>query len=114
MLVLALVVAGCAAFAPLPAPPTPQELVAMAAEGKTAPEIIGRIEASQAVYRMSASELAKLREQGLPDAVIDYMQATYVEAVRREEAWRQQGLYPGAGWPYRSPFSRPYPFRGWR
>ena len=85
----------------------------MAREGKTAQEIIGRIDAAQGVYRLSASELARLREQGVPDAVIDHMQATYLEAIRREEAWRQQGLHPAPGWPYRSPFNRSFPLRRW-
>lgn len=105
---------ACAAFAPLPPPPSPQEIVAMAGEGKTVQDIIQRIDAAQGVYRLSASELAKLREQGVPDAVIDHMQATYLEAIRREEAWRQQSLYPAPGWPYRSPFNRAHPYRWWR
>lgn len=85
----------------------------MSIEGRTAPEIIRRIDEAQGVYRLSASELAKLREQGVPDAVIDHMQATYLDAIRREEAWRQQSLYPAPGWPYRSPFNRSYPYRWW-
>ena len=85
----------------------------MSAEGRTAQEIIRRINEAQGVYRLSASELAKLREQGVPDAVIDHMQATYLDAIRREEAWRQQGMYPAPGSPYRSPFNRSYPYRWW-
>lgn len=104
---------ACAAFAPLPPPPSPQEIVAMAGEGKSADEIIRRIDAAQGVYRLSASELARLRERGVPDAVIDHMQSTHMDAIRREEAWRQQSLYPAPGWPYRSPFNRSLPYRWW-
>jgi hypothetical protein len=31
-------------------------------------------------------QLARLHDQGVADAVINYMQQTYLEAVRREEA----------------------------
>lgn len=80
----------------------------MAREGRPAQEIIGRINAAQAIYRLSASELAKLREQGVPDAVIDHMQATWLDAVRREEAWRQHDMYLMPGWPYRPLVNTPW------
>src|SRR5262245_57082371 len=40
-------------------------------------EIIQRMQDARAVYRLPASALAHLREQGAPDAVVDYMQQTY-------------------------------------
>jgi hypothetical protein len=105
---LAIVLAGCAAMPQLPPPPTTAEIVQMAKDGQTADAIIARLQASRAVYSLPASELAKLREQGVPDKVIDYMQQTYVEAVRYEEWSRARDAWPPFG-PY-GPYG-PY-FRG--
>lgn len=45
----------------------------MAKRGEAAEAIIERMRESGAVYRLSASQLADLRAQGVPDKVIDYM-----------------------------------------
>ena len=103
--------AGCAGIEKLPPPPTLAEIVQMAKNGQSADAIIQRIEESRAVYRLPASELAKLREQGVPDKVIDYMQQTYIEAVRYSEWARARDAYFYPAFP--APFWRYYPY-GWR
>ena len=89
----------------------------MSKDGMTAAAIIDRIEALQGVYPLSASELAKLRDQGVPDPVIDYMQRTYVRAARYDEYLRMLNVYSGYGWPGLGPYpygwGYPYPW-GWR
>ena len=95
-----LVVGACATVQG-PPPPTPDEIVALARSGAPAQEIIRRIQESGAVYPLSASQLARLRVQGVPDEVIDYMNRTYLDEVRREEAMRQRFFY---GPPYYSPY----------
>lgn len=79
----ALVLGGCAGL-PRATPPQPDEIVRLSKTGVPAAQIVQRIRDSDAVYRLSASELAKLREQGVGDAVIDAMQQTWVEDARRE------------------------------
>jgi hypothetical protein len=100
--------AGCATTA-LPPPPSPAEIVQMAKEGQSADAIIQRIQESGAVYQMPASELARMREQGVPDKVIDYMQQTYIDAARFAEWMRARDAY--FYYPY-SPFPpyRRYPW----
>ena len=100
---LTLAISGCAAQQSRPPAPGPEEIVALAKSGAPAADIIRRMQESGAVYPMSASELAKLRERGVPDEVIDYMYRTYIEAVRRDEAMRQSlywgpPYWPGWGW----------------
>jgi len=117
-LLCAALAAGCATPQPrLPPPPTPAEIVQMSKDGMTAAAIIDRIEALQGVYPLSASELAKLRDQGVPDPVIDYMQRTYVRAARYDEYLRMLNVYSGYGWPGLGPYpygwGYPYPW-GWR
>lgn len=100
-LVLALFIGGCATFGqPLPPPPTTAEIVQMAKDGVPADDIIKRIHEAQAVYRLPASELAKLREQGVPDKVVDYMQQTYIADERWREHLRSRDFYMWYGWPY--------------
>jgi hypothetical protein len=62
---------------------------------------------SGTVYRLKASELAKLKEEGFPDAVIDYMQQTYLDAVRRNQAledWSHWTVGPDQYWYGGGPF----------
>ena len=112
VLLLASAVAGCATAPKLPPAPTTAEIVQMAKDGQTAEAIIQRMQQSIAVYPLPASELAKLREQGVPDKVIDHMQHTYLEAVRYQEWARVRDAWP----PYYAPY-RPCYFWGhyyWR
>lgn len=77
----------------------------MSKDGQPAEAIIARMQESRAVYPLPASELAKLREQGVPDLVIDYMQQVYIDSVRYMEWSRARDAY----FPY-GPY--PYSFRG--
>ena len=110
----ALLVAGCASLGETgPPAPTVAEIVRWSKEGTPPEEIVKRMEASRAVYPLPASELAKLHDQGVADAVIDYMQRTYIQAERERylllygaPAYRTYPFgpvypYPALGPPYR-------------
>jgi hypothetical protein len=67
--------------------------------------------ASGAVYRLTAAQLTQLHDQGVSDQVLDYMQQTYLNAVRHDqrlEEWDYWTLGPDGfwyggpyyGWPY--------------
>ncbi len=104
--ICAWIVGGCAVFGPQVPPPTVAEIVEMAKKGTPAEEIIERIRQSRGIYRLQASELADLREQGVPDKVIDTMQQTYIDDVRFEAEMRARS-YGWPPWPYyRHPWSR--------
>lgn len=109
MCVLSLVwMSGCASLGePLPPAPTLAEIVEASKGADTPKQIIDRMRASRAVYRLPASELAKLRDQGVSDAVIDYMQRVHLDVVRFEESIRARQFY-GPGW---GPWGPAY---GWR
>lgn len=102
--------AGCAALTtPRPTPLSTEDIVQMSKNGVPAQALIQRIEASGAVYSLKASELARLREQGVADAVIDRMQQTYIDAERFREAMRERDrmwLYGPPG--YWGPWHRPF------
>ena len=69
------------------------------------PYAITGTQESRAVYPLPASELAKLREQGVPDRVIDHMQQSHIDSERYMEWLRARDAY----FPY-GPY--PYSFRG--
>jgi hypothetical protein len=82
---------GCATLKspPRPEPPATEQVVQMSQAGKSAEDIIKLMKDSRAVYELPASQLADLRQRGVADKVIDYMQATYLEQARYEEALRR-------------------------
>ena len=102
---------GCASTQPPhPAPVTVGQILDMNKAGLSAENIIGKIKASGTIYRLKASQLSDLEKQGVPPAVIDYMQQTYLDAVKRDAAYENWNYwtmhddywYGGApyGWPY--------------
>jgi hypothetical protein len=110
LILSAALLGGCASLGP-PAPPPVRvpEILALSHESVPADDIIAKMRQSETVYRLTASQLAKLHEQGVSDRVIDYMQRTYLDAVARRQAladwnnWRfEDGWWyggPAWGWP---------------
>jgi hypothetical protein len=101
-LAMSALVSGCASYVSRPPPPSVSDVIALAQAGAPAEDIIRRMQESRAVYNLSASQLADLRAQGVPAAVIDYMQATQLAYVQ------QRGFASGAAWGYGWPGYGPY------
>ncbi len=107
-----LFVVSCAGTRGYQTPPvTVPEIVKMSKAGVPAQQIIAKMRKSHTVYRLKAEQLANLKQEGVPGAVIDYMQHTYIMAVRRNqqlEDWNYwwpgwDGYWyggPAFGWPY--------------
>ena len=78
---------GCATlgFGQNKRPVTVSEVVRMSEEGLPPETIVNKMRDSETVYRLSAAQLAQLHDQGVQDQVINYMQETYLNAVRREQ-----------------------------
>ena len=77
-----------------------EQIVALAKEGKDAPAIINEIKITQTSYDIAASQYAKLSRDGVPDAVLDYMQQGQMKMAERQgrrEAREDLWLY-GRGW----------------
>ncbi|OPY70036.1 MAG: hypothetical protein A4E57_00789 [Syntrophorhabdaceae bacterium PtaU1.Bin034] len=84
---------GCATTRPSPL--TVSQVVDLSKEGVPSGEIINRMKESRASYPLEASQLARLKEQGVSDPVIDYMQQTYLTEARREQELQDRALWPG-------------------
>lgn len=61
------------------------EIVQMSKEGKPMSFILDTIKVSGTVYHLSASQIADLKKQGVSDTVLNYMQQTHLESVRRNQ-----------------------------
>lgn len=101
-LLAAVLLAGCA-NAPLfegPPPISPEQVVEMAKRGDNAANIIGELQKSRTIYSLTASQFAQLSKDGVPDAVLDFMQQTHLKEIERQarrdaqfDAWWQYGWY---------------------
>jgi len=78
----ALPVASCATT---PAPITVSDVVAMSKEGMDPSAIVTRMRESHSVYRLPGSAFATLKEEGVPNSVLDYMLQTYLRAERERQ-----------------------------
>ncbi len=88
---------------------TVPDIIQMSKDGVSSKDIIKDIRRTHTVYGLKADQLANLREQGVQDSVINYMEKTHMDAVA-ENQWRQDYWWPGYdgylyggygfGWPY--------------
>jgi len=104
---MVLMLSGCASMGrSRPEAVTVPQIISMARSGISADDIISKIKASGTVYRLKASQLAQLENEGVPAKVIDYMQGTYLKAVERdtryqdEQYWTHDNDYMYGGDPY--------------
>jgi hypothetical protein len=105
---------GCASLGePEREPLSLERIVALAKEGNDAQTIIQEIQTSRTVYDVTASQYAKLSRDGVPDAVIDYMQQGQLkmaERMGRREAMQDAWFWGRGywGWGYSTWAPRPY------
>lgn len=73
-------------------PPSIDQVVEMARAGKPAEDIVRELQETRAVYPLTASQIVKLHDQGVPDAVLDYMQNVYGDSIRWEARMQYEGM----------------------
>lgn len=114
--VLMSVLVGCATVPgePKPPPPSIADIVRMSRDKVPEDEIIRLLHESSAVYRLSGSELAKLKDDGVGPKVLDYLNQAQINQARYEEWARSREpvfwygpsfgyYYFGPPWPHRRP-----------
>ncbi len=92
VLLCLMLLSGCAGLPRRP-PPSIDQIVEMANAGKPAEEIVRELQDTRAVYPLTASQIVRLHEQGVPDAVLDYMQNVYTESIRWDARMQYEGTY---------------------
>ena len=105
---------GCATASPKPAPVTVPQIVEMSKANVPSADIIAKIKASGTIYRLKTEQIVLLSKEGVSSEVLDYMQQTYIHAVKRNaryENWNNwtpydEFWYGGApfGWPVEEVF----------
>jgi hypothetical protein len=111
LIALSLALGGCAGMQRKP-PPSLEEVIQMSRDGMPAQEIIDRLRETRAVYPLSGSRLAQLRDEGVSDEVLDYLQQAYIDRIR----WQERVYYHDPFWAsgcigcyyYYRPWAAPY------
>jgi len=94
---------GCATLGTdsVKAPVTISEVIQMGKENVPADTVVNRMGESNAVYRLNATGLVRLHDQGVSDPVLNYMQQNYLDAVRREQVqadWNTREMWRDHFW----------------
>lgn len=75
---------------------TVPEIIEMTKAGASDQEIINEIEQSKTVYKLDGNAYARLRQIGVSDNVINYMQETYTNEIQnrqdRDEDWEMWNI----------------------
>ena len=77
------------------------EVIQMVQDGVPEETIVEKMRESKSVYRLNAAELAQLHDRGVADPIINYMQQTYLEAVRHEQSladWNDRAMWGDHFW----------------
>ena len=101
------VLSGCAGILQRPDPMTTEDVVRLVKAQTPPAEIVQKLRETRTVLPLSGSQFAKLREQGVPDEVLDYLQSAYLGAIEFDARMRYQNMYWG-GW------GPPHPNRAFR
>ena len=89
---------------------TVPDIIQMSKDGAWSKDIINEINKSHTAYNLKADQLAKLRDEGVQDSVINYMEQTRIDLIQQNQRyndssywWMANGFFYGAlgwGWPY--------------
>ncbi len=74
------------------------EIVQMSKDKVPSKDIIKEIKKTRTVYFLKADQLAKLRDEGVPDSVINYMEKTHIDAIAREQRNEDASYYWDPYW----------------
>jgi hypothetical protein len=95
-----LALGGCATLGDNTPPLTVDALVTRAKAGESTESLLASLRGSRERFALTGSDYAKLKERGLPDAVLDALQARAIEDARYDEWRRTQPDFFWRTWPY--------------
>lgn len=107
----ALALLGGCATAELAPRVTKEDVVELARAGADAQWIIDRLVETRTVIFLNASDFVDLHARGVPQEVLDWMQAAQVHEIRRREAMLYGDPFGPCAWPPRQAW---HPRYGWR
>jgi len=111
---LAAALGGCATIEDAPRV-AKADIVELARAGADAQWIIERLKETGTVLQLSAADILEMHKAGVPEAVLEWMQAAWLEEVRRRQALQDMMFHGGpfgpCGWPPQYVY---HPRFGWR
>lgn len=112
-----ILISGCATMSePERLPMTLEQVVGLSKDGKDAQTIISEMQASRTMFDITASQYAKLSRDGVPDAVIDFMQNGQLRMAERQgrrEGQQDAWFYSRGYWGYGFSTWAPRPYGVW-
>jgi hypothetical protein len=103
----AALMSGCATFGDNTPPLTIDALVARAKTGESTESLLATLRGSRERFTLTGSDYAKLKERGLPDAVLDELQQREIAQARDDEWRRSQPIGWWRVWPYYGFYDHP-------
>ena len=95
-------------------PVTVPDIVKMTNDKVPPGDIINEIRSSHTAYNLKASEYAKLQQAGVADTVVNYMQKTQLDLVRKKQQSQDSYSYYYPGYWYGGyGYGWPYSYWGW-
>ena len=93
---------GCATAKPRPTPLSLADIMSMSKAGLSDGEIIQRVEDTHSVFKLTADDVVRLRNEGVSNGVVTYLLDNYTRAAMAEQRRRdsdeirsQWGFYYG-------------------
>jgi outer membrane murein-binding lipoprotein Lpp len=105
--IAATLLAGCATMGDQTPPLTIDTLVTRAKAGESSESLLASLRASRERFTLTGSDYAKLKERGLPDAVLDELQKREIADARDDEWRRSNPAGWWRAWPYYGFYERP-------
>ncbi len=95
-------------------PVTVPDIIKMTSDKVPPGDIINEIRSSHTAYNLKASEYAKLQQAGVADTVLNYMQKTQIDLVRKKQQSQDSYSYYNPGYWYGGyGYGWPYSYWGW-
>jgi hypothetical protein len=104
-LILSLALSSCATFYATRTPVPIAEIVSLSRSGAPPASIIQRIRESRTTYALRGADFAKLKADGVPDAVLDYLQQSFLDDLDLQTRYWASGEWSlgGCSWCYPQP-----------
>jgi hypothetical protein len=106
-LAMATLLSACATLGDNTPPLTIDALVTRAKAGESTESLLASLRGSRERFTLTGSDYAKLKERGLPDAVLDELQKREIADARDEEWRRANPIGFWRMWPYYGFHDRP-------
>ncbi|HZY24384.1 MAG TPA: hypothetical protein VFE71_01045, partial [Bacteroidales bacterium] len=69
------------------------DIIQMSKDGVSSKDIINEINQTHTVYSLKADQLVKLRDEGVQDSVLNYMEETKINAIQQNQRYADSAYW---------------------